>query len=244
MSGDDLGQWPGRLSVGSVEEPFRGIAPSVNGDRVVPVGAGSRREALRRLPGLSASLRVKTAEGDRRIDQLMPGEYVLTRDRGYQPLCCRVQVAPREVHPVLRSPIPMVRIAAGALGRGLPAEDIVVSSAQRIMLATPRAEVLFGAEEVLVAAQDLRHLDGVTSAPHDAQEHVVLLFDTHEVILAEGLWTESLLPEPDVLEALPVDQRTALRTAQPRLCHATGRAAYMPARMVLNAREARLLSVF
>ena len=59
--------------------------------------------------------------------------------------------------------------------------------------------------------------------------------------MVEGLWTESLLPEDSLLSALQADQRAALRAAQPRLFHATGRAAYFPARLVLNRREARLL---
>ena len=242
MSGDEWGQWPADMSAALVEGVF-GNEPSA-----APEGAAGRgwpaltSETGYALPGLSGTMRVETPGGPKRLDALLSGEFILTRNRGYQQMNWRVETAPREVHPVLRSPVPMVRIAAGALGRSYPAHDVVVASSQRIMLADPRAEALFGAREVLVEADHLVHLDGVERVDSEAQAHVSLLFDTHEIILVDGLWTESLLPEPELLDALPADERSALRAAHPRLWHATGRAAYVPARMVLNAREARLLS--
>lgn len=241
MSDDDFGFWPAEVSAVPVEEIFSDVTAPLAAGRSIPVWPGGRQTGDLPLPALTASMRVETPGGRKRVDELTPGELVLTRDRGYQHLCWRAQIAPQQVHPILRSPITMVRIAAGTLGKTLPAEDVIVSASQRIMLADPRAEALFGAEEVLVAAGDLLHLDGVEPALGDVQEHIALLFDAHEVILVEGLWTESLLPEHSILDALPGDQRVALRSVQPRLFHATGRAAYMPARMVLNAREARLL---
>lgn len=241
MSGDDLGQWPLDMLGSGLEDP--GGSETVD---AVPVRGlrdwpGNRPEPADILPSLIGPMRVETARGKTRADELTPGDLVLTRDRGYQPLCWRTQIAPRSRHPLLRTPIPTVRIRAGALGRRLPSRDVIVSASQRIMLSDPRAEALFGEEEVLVAAGDLLHIEGVEPMAPETQEHIALLFDTHEIVRVEGVWTESLLPDDDLLDLLQPEQRAGLRAAQPRLCHATGRAAYLPARLVLNRREARLL---
>lgn len=54
-----------------------------------------------------------------------------------------------------------IRIAAGALGFGLPVRDMVVSPQHRMLIEGPRAEMLFGEAEVLVAATHLTRLAGV-----------------------------------------------------------------------------------
>ena len=244
MSGDEFGHLFGEYSAGPVEDLSEIEAPLQALWSGTERWSGNTADPARPLPALSGSMRVETPGGKRRIDELTQGELVLTRDRGYQQLRWRTQVATLADHEFLRLPDTVIRIAADAFGKGNPSQDLIVSASQRIMLSDVRAEALFGAEEVLVAAGDLVHLDGVDRIRCEAGERFALLFDTHEVVLSEGLWTESLLPEREVLDALPTGERAALQAAQPRLCHATGRAAYVPARMVLNSREARLLNGF
>jgi hypothetical protein len=79
-----------------------------------------------------------------------------------------------------------VRIAAGALGAGLPARDLYVSPGHSILLG-----------EVLVLASSL--VNGITitqPAPAGLVEYFNIDFGTHDCVLAEGIWAESYADEP------------------------------------------------
>jgi hypothetical protein len=71
------------------------------------------------------------------------------------------------------------------------------------------AELLFGEEEVLVAARDLVNDSTVRRVPGGTVEYVHLLFDEHQIVFSEKLATESFLPGPQItasFEAEIVDE--------------------------------------
>jgi hypothetical protein len=113
---------------------------------------------------------------------LQPLREVLRRDLTRGELVTRPELRP-------------VRIAAGALGQGLPARDMVVSPQHRMLIEGPRAELLFGEPEVLVPAVHLvgrpgvRRDSGVTGATY-----IHLRLDRHEILRTEGAWSESFQP--------------------------------------------------
>ena len=63
-----------------------------------------------------------------------------------------------------------------------------------------RAELFFGEEEVLVAAVHLVNADTIHRAPRRHVDYHHLMFDRHEVILAEGIPTESFYPGDYILQ--------------------------------------------
>ncbi|MCC5956225.1 MAG: Hint domain-containing protein [Natronohydrobacter sp.] len=138
---------------------------------------------------------ITTAAGRTPIAQLQPGDRVMTRDNGAQPVLWVGQttlsgLALRQ-HPHLRP----VRLRRGAVQQGLPDEDLCVSPAHRILVTGRRARALFGCDEVLARASDL--VDYHHIAPDLALHgvtYVHLLFDAHQVIFANGLATESFHP--------------------------------------------------
>ena len=69
-----------------------------------------------------------------------------------------------------------------------------VSRQHRMLVTGPRAELLFGSDEVLVRAEHLVHLPGVAHALEPEVTYVHILFDRHEVVLADGAWSESFQP--------------------------------------------------
>lgn len=181
---------------------------------------------------LTAGTRVSVPGGTVLVETLRPGDLVLTRDHGAQPLrwIGLRQAGPGEqlATPALRP----VRIRAGALGPGLPARDLLVSRQHRILVRFPQR--LGHGREVLVPAQILTGQPGITAEPpRSSITYLHLLFDRHEIVLAEGTPVESLWLGPLALAALPPGQRAEI--AALRL--PAGPAA--PARRIVTRRDLR-----
>jgi len=187
----------------------------------------------------SADALIATMRGPRAAGDIRPGDLVLTRDRGYRP----VRWVGRQRLSGLRllgtDRLRPIRIAAGALGQGVPARDLTVSPQHRMLLAGPTVASRLGTEEVLAAAKHLVGLPGIgIECPAEGVTYVHLLLDTHEVLLAEGAWAESLYTGKQAMKALPAAQRAEILTLFPDL--ATGFPAHAaPARRFLTGREVR-----
>ncbi len=193
------------------------------------------------LPCFTPGTLIETERGAVPVETLMAGDRVLTRDAGYQPL---VWVGRHSVGPVqlLRKPaLRAVHIAAGALGAGLPVQDMTVSPQHRVLFAGLRAELLFGAAEVLVPALHLLGLPGITRAPAARTTYIHILFDAHQIVLSDGIWTESFQPGAYVMSALDAAVRDEIVTLFPELATEDGLNALRGARMSVHAHEARAL---
>lgn len=177
--------------------------------------------------------------GEKRVEDLRPGDRVVTRDHGVQVLRWvgqkRLGAADLLAEPRLQP----VRIAAGALGGGLPRQAMQVSRQHRMLVQGARAELLFGSGEVLVRAEHLLHLPGITAAQVDEVTYVHILFDRHEVVLADGAWSESFQPGDRTVAGLDDAARDELLTLFPELQGLAG--AWPAARPTLKRHEAKVL---
>ncbi len=91
-----------------------------------------------------------------------------------------------------------VRIAAGALGCGLPSHDLLVSRQHRVLVRSSIAERMFDTSEVLIPAIKLVGIDGISVDDTVTQiTYVHILLDRHEVIFANGAFAESLFSGPE-----------------------------------------------
>ena len=179
---------------------------------------------LENLPELCLmqGTRVRTECGERPVEDLRAGDLVQTVWNGLQPLRWVMDM------PLRQAP---VRVAAGALGAGLPRADLMVSAQHRVLVGRG------GVAEGLVPAVGLCRLAGVRRAAgvlrRGKGRMFHLLFDRHEIILAEGLAVESLLLAPGSLESLgPVaraDAFAALGRVLPR--RGAGKAGQWPSVM-------------
>lgn len=154
---------------------------------------------------------IHTDRGPRPVEALRPGDLVLTRDAGFQPLIWvggrHLSAADLDLAPNHRP----VRIAAGALGPGLPGRDLTVSPQHRVLMRSPVVRRMFGVDEVLAPARLLVGLPGVTVLRDTAcVTYRHLLLGAHHLIRSEGAWTESLLPGPMALRALGPANRAAV----------------------------------
>lgn len=154
------------------------------------------------IPCFVSGTRILTPVGEVAVERLRPGDLVETCDRGAQPV---VWAGTRRV--AARGTLAPIRIEAGTLGEH---RTLLVSPQHRVLIAGPRAELLFGEAEVLVAAKHL--VDGHAIRPVEGGTvvYVHLLFDRHEILRSEGLPTESLLPGEMALGSVDPEAREEL----------------------------------
>ncbi|MDO8882977.1 Hint domain-containing protein, partial [Pseudotabrizicola sp.] len=102
-----------------------------------------------------------------------------------------------------------------------------------------RSELLFGEREVLVAALHLVGQPGIEQITPRGVSYVHVMCSQHEIVQAEGAWTESFQPGSSTLKSMGREQRAEVLTLFPEL--ALSVEAYPAARATLRAHEARVL---
>jgi len=185
------------------------------------------------IPCFAAGTRILTAEGPRRIERMAVGDMVETRDNGLQPVrwIGRRQVAATgRFAPVVVEP--------GALGAH---DRLILSPQHRVLVRHHMAELLFGADEVLVAAKDLVNDRTIRIREGGTIEYFHLLFDEHQILWSEGLPTESFHPGPVTLDGFEDAVRDEILSLFPELDPATGLGYGAAARPSLRSYEAAAL---
>ncbi|ETD84405.1 Hint domain-containing protein [Rhodobacter capsulatus] len=217
--GNPSGPWGGDYSMVEIRLQFDGY-DGLGGRAEGRDAAGGQIFALdlaqiaAAVPCFTATSLIATGQGGVPVSELVPGARVITRDNGMQELLWvgrrRFGWQALGLNPLLRP----VRIAAGALGQGLPERDMLVSPNHRFLTCLPG-----GGEsgERLTMARDLVGLDGITLHPAAQVDYWQLLFAHHELVVADGAWSESFLPTEASLAALESDSRDAVTRALPGL---------------------------
>ncbi|MHA6325895.1 Hint domain-containing protein [Roseivivax sp. CAU 1753] len=177
--------------------------------------------------------RILTPCGERAIETLRPGDMVVTRDHGPQPIrWLGSRTVPGQG-----------RFAPVALGRGAlngAKRPILVSPQHRFLFTGYRAELLFGTPEVLVSAKHLINGVDIRQETQDAVTYLHLMLDAHEVLYVDGVATESFHAGDIGISAISGQSREEMFAAFPALRSNVG--AYGDtARKCLKAHEARLL---
>ncbi|WP_298851849.1 Hint domain-containing protein [uncultured Ruegeria sp.] len=159
----------------------------------------------------TANSLIQTSSGPRRVETLRPGDPVVTADGRV----CPVRWIGRRrlsAHELQQSPhLCPVRISAGTFGPNCPSRDLVVSPQHRIAVTSTMMEVMFGDAAMLAPAKGL--IDGHTiiqETPAQGVEYVHILFDRHELVNVEGVWSESFFPGDTTLSAMAPATRREL----------------------------------
>ncbi|ASP21126.1 Hint domain protein [Antarctobacter heliothermus] len=149
---------------------------------------------------------IETPDGPRLVETLRAGDFVLTLDHGPQEiLWTHVGDQPLGDADLQSKP---VLIGAGALGNNRPTRDLIVSPMHRILVGGHgQVETVFG-RECLAPAKALTGLPGIRfmngkreiTWVHFACAH-------HEVVVANGCISESLLLGPMALQSLTQNER-------------------------------------
>jgi len=192
------------------------------------------------VPCFTVGTMISTSKGPQLIEMLKKGDLVLTRDNGFQPI---VWIGFRKLSgPVLSqdNALQPISIRRGALGNDCPKRDMMVSRQHRMLLCGAQAELLFGTDEILVRALHLTSLPGVDAMVSTSVTYVHIMFDQHEIVLADGAWSESFQPGDRTLSGMDADQRQELDTIFPELSAVDRFSGYDAARMTLKSYEARV----
>ncbi|WP_299845956.1 Hint domain-containing protein [uncultured Roseovarius sp.] len=185
------------------------------------------------IPCFVAGTLIRTPDGEVPVDNLTPGDLVMTQDDGAQPLRW---IGQRRV-PATGDYAP-IRIARNTFGTH---RELLLSPLHRVLIRDSLAELLFGEAEVLVAARDLINDSSVRRVEGGMVDYVHILFDRHQVVFSEGLETESFLPGPQTAKSFEADIVAEICTLFPEIDPNTG-AGYSPAaRRTLKRYEAQLL---
>ena len=189
--------------------------------------------AVTTVPCFVRGTRIRTPQGEVAVEDLARGDLVETRDHGPQPL---TWIGSRTV-PAEGRFAPVV-IEAGTFGHH---QRLVVSPQHRVLLTHWMAELMFGEDEVLVAAKDLINEVSVRQVSGGEVEYFHLLFDQHQIVWSEGLLTESFLPGPNVMESMDAGVRDEVLGLFPEIDPETHEGYGPSARTSLRSFEARAL---
>ena len=207
-------------------------------------GAGAIDEG-RLVPCFCAGTLIATVNGLRSVETLKEGDRILRADQSFSTLR-RIFKASLSTQDLRSDPrLFPVRIAPGALGKDLPARDLLVSRQHRMLMSSHIAERMFGVHDVLIPAIKLTALPGIYVDDQIAQvTYFHLLFDRHEVIFAEGAPTESLFTGPEALKAIAPAARDEILALFPEIAQIDYRpepACFIPRRRLQKQAVARHL---
>lgn len=177
---------------------------------------------------------ILTPDGEVRIEDLAPGDKVLTRDNGPQVIRW---IGSSEV--LAQGKLAPVRFAKGSLGSGLPHRDLEVSRQHRMLLRSPVVERMFGTEEILVPAVKLLGIAGAGLVESDDRvEYFHLMTDQHDIVFAEGAPSETLLTGTEARQAIGPEGLEEIETLFPGLID---RVASPACAVIHDARVSRLV---
>lgn len=152
---------------------------------------------------------IECENGPKAVQDITDGDLIITRDNGLQAVRWvgrRTVAGKKDMAPV--------RIKAGALGN---VADLLVSPMHRMVLGGARAEVLFGASDVLAHASHLCDGDQIFREPVSEVTYFHLLFDKHEIIKAHGCWSESFAPSEAAMGTMSEATRAEILKLFPQL---------------------------
>lgn len=131
------------------------------------------------------------------IENLRPGDKVLTRDHGAQPIRWIGRATLKAV-----GPFAPVVITSGTLGN---AGDLIVSQHHRMFLYQRKRRAGLPTSELLVQAKHMVDGERVFLREGGFVDYLALVFDRHEIIYAEGVPAESLMVNDATVSRLPAE---------------------------------------
>ncbi|WP_167853498.1 Hint domain-containing protein [Roseovarius aestuariivivens] len=171
------------------------------------------------LTGLCGETTVRTPLGGRRVEMLHPGDMVVTRHNGLQPVRMIWTWTATDADMSRFPELAPIRLKPRAIGPMMPARDLRIASGHRALI--PGYKIA-GAEDSQPCLMQIDAIAGASDAAfvdRSASDvtYYNLVFDQHEVITAEGLPVETFRPSPKALHLVDVAARERLMSLFPNL---------------------------
>lgn len=198
-------------------------------------------EAERPVTGIAGKSNVRTPCGARHVANIRPGDLVVTRDNGLQPVRSVWSRAVTAAEIAADPSLAPVCLRPRAIGPMMPQRDLMVAGDHRLLIPGYR---LIDRPDTAAALIPARDIAGTSDAAYVDRAHgdIVyynLVFDAHQVFAANGLAVESFLVTDASLAAVSAPVRETIEKALPDLGSAqpwqsplgypvTSRKAYLP----------------
>ncbi len=158
---------------------------------------------------------------------------VQTRDNGYQPISwigqCTVAAVGKNAP---------IHFATGVLGN---TQGLLVPPNHRMLIVVASADLYFGDNEVLVPAKHLIGRKGVERCTGGKVTYFHILFDQHQIVIANAAPSESFFPGEEGMESLSSGSRDEVLSLFPELRTAANPGFQDTARICLNRYETSVL---
>ena len=152
---------------------------------------------------------IKTDTGEIAIEDLAVGDMIETKNNGMQTLrwigSTKVAAKGKDAP---------IKFKAGSVGNH---RDLCVSPQHRMLIDNWKAEVVFGDREVFVPAKHMINGDTVFVQEGGDVEYFHMMFDTHEVVFANGSASESFHPGESNMGSFSDEAREEILSLFPQL---------------------------
>lgn len=145
---------------------------------------------------------IRTPDGDVPVEQLKIGDMVMNDAGQPVPLVWIAKSSWSGLDLVMDPTLRPIRIAQDSFGKGLPYRDLDLSPRHRVVVEDVITGLLFGTEKVLVPAKFLSAPLAQQFCPADGIEYYHLLLNDHEILISNGLETESFQPSTRAMKTL------------------------------------------
>ncbi|WP_050605087.1 Hint domain-containing protein [Ruegeria sp. 6PALISEP08] len=146
---------------------------------------------------------ILTPTGQCQVEGLVPGDPVVTSDGHIRPVrwIGRRHLSAQELR--FSPHLCPVRFKAGCFGPNSPKHDLLVSPQHRVAVTSAMMELMHGETVMLAPAKALINGQSIVQdLPAQGVEYIHILFDQHELVSVEGIWSESFYPGETTLSAM------------------------------------------
>ncbi|SMX47048.1 Hint domain-containing protein [Actibacterium lipolyticum] len=183
---------------------------------------------------------IRTPNGLIPVEDLSIGDLVETLDHGPQPIRWIGFSEATDRQLLARPSIAPVRIPAHVFGHNKPTHDLHLSPQHRVRLEGWAVELVTGSKDALVAAIHLVGQNGIAQARNmKDRRYFHMLFDQHEIVESNGLFTESFFLGDVISRNMKSAQRDEIEMLFPQLSLHGAALHPTSARVVMKKYEAR-----
>ncbi|MEP5195569.1 MAG: Hint domain-containing protein [Roseobacter sp.] len=179
----------------------------------------------------AAGTLISTINGNQLVEHIKVGDLVTTRDYGDLAV---TWIGKRTIPGVGKMAPILFRSGAFSVTK-----DLIVSPNHRMLFSGYEAELLFGEQEILVPAKALINDNTILRVETGLVTYVHLMFEEHQIICANGAWSESFFAGQEALGNMDDEQLQEFYELFPEKRNCT---AMRPARPIAKSFEGKLLS--